>query len=153
MKTTISIRLKAAFLLTVFALNTVVGFACAMGVDMGFNSPHHAKEPKGKIHIHKDGKRHVHKVAAEKSHHAKAKGTTASKNDDCCKEKVVKLQTADKNFQYAKTSISTHVYILPRNYIEHITFKIGQPHLQEYVACHFHPPPRDIRIDIQSFQI
>lgn len=36
MKSTISIKIKAAFLLVVFALNTVVGFACSLGVDMGF---------------------------------------------------------------------------------------------------------------------
>lgn len=183
-----SIQLKAAFLLVVFSLNTLVGFACAMGVDMGFNQPHHSKEVKDRVHIHKDGKKHIHKAAAEKDHPAKgseatqhdkeakgeihlhkdhkkhehnpataknhhAKASTTSKTDDCCKEKVVKLQSADKNFQYSKTSIHTPIYIVPSSYIASVAFKTVQPHLQEYTACHFHPPPRDIRIDIQSFQI
>ena len=62
MSTSISIRLKAAFLLTVFALNTAVGFACAIGLDMSFNTTHHddkeARVPV--VHIHKDGKKHIH---------------------------------------------------------------------------------------------
>lgn len=182
------IQFKAAFLMVVFSMNTLVGFACSMGVDMGFNKPqdsqegkerihihkdgkkhdhkaaaekehhahgpeatHHGKEANGEIHMHKDGKKHVHKPATEKNHHAKR--TTGSKKDDCCKEKVVKLQTADKNFQFTKTSISAPVYIITENYLAPVTFKAVHPELQEYVACHFHPPPRDIRVDIQSFQI
>lgn len=150
MKTTISIRVKAAFLLTVFALNTVVGFACAMGVDMGFNATHHSKATANKIHIHKDGKKHVHKAGAEK-HHAKAPG--ASKKDDCCKDKVVKLQSADKNFQYSKASVNQPVFLVPKNHLSTVGLQIVQPYLKKYFARHFHPPPRDIRIAIQRFQI
>jgi hypothetical protein len=67
-----SIKLKAGFLLAVFALNTVVGFACSMGMDMGFSSKHHqddeSKDPT--VHIQQDGKRHIHDGKnTEKSHH------------------------------------------------------------------------------------
>ena len=41
MSTSIYIQLKAALLLLVFGLNTIIGFACAVGVDMGFNTSHH----------------------------------------------------------------------------------------------------------------
>jgi hypothetical protein len=173
MKSTISIKIKAAFLLVVFALNTVVGFACSLGVDMGFNSPQHDKGSKGSVHIHKDGKVHVHKSAPDKpagslhthkdgkAHEHKAapaKGhptadQSSSKKDDCCKGKVVKLQTADKNLQYTKATVSVPVFILPKAYTKTVLLKIIRPDLQPYIACHFHPPPRDIRIDIQSFQI
>lgn len=135
----------------VFSLNTLVGFACSVGLKMGYNTPHHGKEAEAKVHIHKDGKKHVHKSVALKDHHAKA--SKPSKKDDCCKEKVIKLQTEDKNFQYAKTNISTPVYIVPSNYLASVSLNIVQPNLQEYIACHFHPPPQDIRIAIQSFQI
>jgi len=151
MKTIHTIRVKAALLLTVFSLNTLVGFACAMGLDMGFNKPYHGKEPEGAVHVHKDGKKHIHKEGAKKSHHSK--GSATSKKDDCCKEKVVKLQTADKNLQYAMICINAPVFLVPGNHIEPLIFRAIQPDLQEYIACHFHPPPRDIRIDIQSFQI
>ncbi|TAJ47387.1 MAG: hypothetical protein EPO58_15935 [Chitinophagaceae bacterium] len=151
MKGNRSIQIKAAFLLMVFSLNTLVGFACSVGLKMGFNTPHHGKEAEAKVHIHKDGKKHVHKSDAVKDHHAKTANT--SKKDDCCKEKVVKLQTEDKNFQYAKTNTSAPVYIVPGNFLTSLSFKIVQPNLPEYIACQFHPPPRDIRIAIQSFQI
>ncbi|TAJ60626.1 MAG: hypothetical protein EPO58_05040 [Chitinophagaceae bacterium] len=172
-----SIQVKAAFLLTVFSLNTLVGFACSVGLRMGFNESHPGKK-EGKVHIHKDGKKHVHQPVTEKNHPGKdegkvhihkdgkkhvrkpatgndhhAKASNTSKKDDCCKEKVVKLQTADKNFQYAKININAPVYIVPSTYSASATFRIVKPYLQEYTACHFHPPPRDIRIEIQSFQI
>jgi len=164
-------------MLVVFSLNTLVGFACSVGLRMGSNAPHHGTE-EGEVHIHKDGKKHVHQTAAKQKHHSKEEGkvhihkdgkkhvhqpvaeknhhdqgSAAPKEDGCCKEKVVKLQTADKNFQFAKTSISAPVYILPGKYLVPVPFKAVHPDLQEYIACHFHPPPRDIRIDIQSFQI
>lgn len=41
MKPPRAIQYKALFLLVTFSMNTVVGFACSMGVDMGFNSHHH----------------------------------------------------------------------------------------------------------------
>ena len=39
-----TIKYKALFLLATFSLNTVVGFACSLGIDMGFNSGHHHHE-------------------------------------------------------------------------------------------------------------
>lgn len=152
MKSTRSIQLKAALLLVVFAMNTIVGFACSMGVDMGFNRSHHALEAaKGSVHIHKDGKKHLHKPVTGKHRHESKK--KASKADDCCKEKVVKLQTADKNFQYTKTGVTTPVVIIAKAYADFAVLAIARPAMEEYTACHFHPPPRDIRIAIQSFQI
>ena len=38
MNKTRSIQIKAAFLLVVFAFNIFVGFACGLGIDMGFNA-------------------------------------------------------------------------------------------------------------------
>lgn len=62
MKKNRSIQLKAAFLLIVFSLNTIVGFACSLGLDMGYNSKHHGEETatEAVVHIHKDGKKHIH---------------------------------------------------------------------------------------------
>lgn len=46
----------------VFSLNTIVGFACSLGLDMGYNSKHHEEdaETEAVVHIHKDGKKHIH---------------------------------------------------------------------------------------------
>ena len=145
------IQFKAAFLLVVFALNTMVGFACSVGLDMGFNTTHHKKEEtKASVHIHKDGKKHIHGAEGNKSnHHAKKAGTG---KDDCCKGKVITLQIADKNIDHTITVINAPVcsmhslFALPvYNQVTCIS--------QEYVACHFHPPPRNILIAIQRFQI
>ncbi len=62
MKKNKSIQFKAAFLLIVFSLNTIVGFACSLGLDMGYNSTHHGEDAatEAVVHIHKDGKKHIH---------------------------------------------------------------------------------------------
>lgn len=148
-----SIQFKAAFLLVVFSLNTVVGFACSMGVNMGFNTTHHKEEAeKAQIHTHKDGKKHEHKQeSAKKQQHSHQKAI--DKKDDCCKEKVVKLQIADKNLDYSQTVINQPVIYLPGTLYQLPVYTIVKGNVQEFIACHFHPPPRDIRIDIQSFQI
>jgi hypothetical protein len=54
-------KIIASFLLTIFSVNTVVGFACSVGIDMGFNSKHHHDEESTEavVHIHADGKKHI----------------------------------------------------------------------------------------------
>src|SRR5689334_8615019 len=90
MKSGLKNSIRAALLLVVFSLNTVIGFACSIGIDMGFNSTHHSSEnhssnrgskhqgsshqEQASIHIHKDGKRHVH--AGKKSSHDHSKAHT-----------------------------------------------------------------------------
>ena len=58
MKRSPSIQLKAAFLLIVFSLNTVVGFACSVGLEMGFNSSHHQEEKAAITHKHDNSHQH-----------------------------------------------------------------------------------------------
>ena len=48
MRPTKSIQLKAAFLLLVFAFNTVLAFACSLGLKMGYNNRHPGTLPKRK---------------------------------------------------------------------------------------------------------
>lgn len=157
MKKPRSTQLKAAFLLVIFALNMIVGFACSLGLDMGFNSQHHnTKAGTSSVHIHKDGKKHIHNSSSghsQKHGHSHKKDATASKKDDCCKDKVVKLQSADKSFQYSKTTVDVNTYIIPNNNTRIVAFNTADPRLRIYMARHFHPPPCDIRIAIQSFQI
>lgn len=175
MKRNISIQLKASFLLIVFALNTIVGFACAMGADMGFNSAHHHddKEKKVSIHIHANGKKHEHHNKksnsvltdidaatkkghhhdeAEKSHHNK-KGR--SEKDDCCNDKVIKITQTDK--AVAHPNILAH----PVFFTVFIScyYKIDVSYPSQVAICNkyfvrgHHPPIPDVRIAIQSFQI
>ena len=150
MVTTRSIQFKAAFLLVVFALNTIVGFACSMGVDMGFNTSHHGPNLKGTVHIHKDGKKHLHKAGKDKHHHDNTQA--ASKKDDCCNNKVIKLQTSDKSFQYTHTVIKAPEFTI-NSFFQLLVFNTLKGVRQKEVDYYFHPPPRDIRIAIQSFLI
>ena len=56
-----SIKIKATLLITVFSLNSVFGFACSMGLDMGYNKSHHTEEAiEVSVHAHGDGKKHLH---------------------------------------------------------------------------------------------
>lgn len=107
MKRKTSIQLKAAFLLMVFALNTVVGFACAVGVDLGFNSKHHQEDEatEAVVHVHKEGKKHVHQEKKEKHSHDKSYSYDEANNehkgsgdkDNCCNDKVNSFQQLDKS--------------------------------------------------------
>lgn len=149
----------------VFALNTLVGFACSVGVDMGFNSKHHHEEEvtEAVVHTHKDGKQHVHHQqkdndSHDQSHHhnlANNHKKSGDDKDDCCNGKVRSFQQLDKAvpnfisfvhpvFFTAFISSYYNINILARPDI----IKNIKPFVRSY-----HPPIPDIRIAIQSFQI
>ena len=154
MKRNISIQLKAALLLIVFSMNTAIGFACAVGVDMGFNSKHHDdddEEVTEAIHIHTGGARHLHHDESDKHYHDTKED---SENDGCCNHDVVKFQDLDKtlakNINY---TIPVPVFVAVLN-----SFSATTPLNYSYIPSkklilHFFHPPPDIRILIQSFQI
>ena len=80
MKRNISIQLKAAFLLIVFSMNMIIGFACAIGIDMWFNTSHHEET---EIMAH-EGSHHHHDEADK--HHKSKDG-----KDNCCNDHVIKF--------------------------------------------------------------
>ncbi|MEO6251977.1 MAG: hypothetical protein ABIO79_01620 [Ferruginibacter sp.] len=149
MKSNISIQLKAAFLLVVFALNTVVGFACAVGVDMSFNTSHHEDEETAiAVHVHAGGKKHHHEEAEHKQ-------TDNNKKDHCCNDKVLQLlQTAKAIPQSAKLiSPVFSTAFVPVYYTINISYPSRVSTFKKYYVRGHHPPIPDIRIAIQSFQI
>ena len=164
MKRNTSIQLKAAFLLVIFGLNTIVGFACSVGVDMGFNSKHHHDEEatEAVVHIHNDGKRHVHNEKKEnhnhdKSHHSdELSGNHKSGEEgNCCNDKV-------RNFEQLDKSVPQVINVIhPVFFTAFLSsfYSISLLHPSDVVidVRHFvrsyHPPISDIRIAIQSFQI
>ena len=145
------IQLKAALLLIVFSMNTVIGFACAIGIDMGYNNSHHeAEATEVAVHVHADGKKHHHDKKPVANHHDKK---DASKKDDCCTNEIMKFQQSDKNMT-AKTGINMPVFVaILTTFFGIDNFKSVQSSSPKYIASYFHPPPPDIRIAIQSFQI
>lgn len=174
MNRNLSIKLKALFLLVVFATNTAVGFACAVGMDMGFNSSHHTEteEPK-EVHIHDDGKKHVHeKEPTEVTAHVHEDGDKHQHNsqpekqtpvdgsnifakDDggCCTNEVQEFQNLAKNVT-VNTGISVPVFVAILSTFFDIDFsKASKDFPTKYKARFYYPPPPDIRIAIQRFQI
>jgi hypothetical protein len=148
LKRNTTIQIKALFLLTVFALNTVVGFACGMGVDMGFNTKHHHDdEPKASVHVHKDGKVH--------EHHNKAGKDSHNKKDNCCNDQVLKFQSLDKALtQNTKSSAVAPDGCLRISVVYGLEiYKASSEPTLKYIIPLSHPPPPDIRVLIQSFQI
>jgi hypothetical protein len=162
-------KLKALALLIVFSLNTVVGFACSVGLDMGFNNGHHHKEASKNNHHHEaelkslhqhshtDSKGHHHEQLVADHHCLKtSRHTPKNEKDNCCKDEVIKFAKADKQ---TTRSIEPHVpafilAVIVPSYpsFEIIASGIHKPNKWYFVQCH-HPPIDDIRIAIQSFQI
>lgn len=174
MNRNLSIKLKALFLLVVFASNTAVGFACAVGVDMGFNSPHHSEtEEAVKVHVHDDGKKHVHeKEPSEVNTHVHEdgmkhqhegepekqitiEGSNLLTKDDggCCTNEVQAFQNLDKNVS-VNTGINVPVFVAILSIYLDIDFSTALKDFPvNYKARFYYPPPPDIRIAIQRFQI
>lgn len=145
-----SSQFKAAFLIIVFSLNSIIGFACAAGLDMGFNARHHHDDDVIETtHFHANSKKHIHPEAPEKDHRK-----TTDDNDNCCHDKVIKIAQLDKAVPQIfniVVPISLNSLISFYN-IDVLFFSHVSPNIKYFVRSH-HPPIPDIRIAIQSFQI
>ena len=149
-----SIQLKAAFLLIIFGLNTVVSIACAMDINMGFNSFDHHELENLSTHDHTEGvklEHHKHGIKPEKddSHHSK------KEKKGCCNNDVQKFQSLDKALnQNVKTVLFAPNLVVTYNYYSGVeNYKLLKSFLQKFKDRFFYPPPIDIRIAIRSFQI
>ena len=158
-----SINIKAALLLLVFSLNTIMGFACAIGLDMGYNPKHHQDEAEveaASLHVHADGKKHDHheqKESHDETHPHDAVNNPESEgndSDNCCKEQVTKIAQLDK-------AIPHSLSIDPIFFTAYIStfYKIdvlGSSQVTKstrYFVRSYHPPIPDILLAIQRFQI
>ncbi len=150
-------QLKAAFLLIVFSLNTLIGFACAIGIDMGYNSKHHHDDDEATetaVHVHADGKNHINQHEVDNHHHKADAHKSSEGKDNCCDDQVTKFSQLDKSvpqslaenpfFYTAFVSSFYNIGILVTSQITKST--------KYFVRCH-HPPIPDILIAIQRFQI
>lgn len=147
-----SIRVKAAFMLTIFALNMAIGFACAIGVKMGFNETHH--------HVEEASIDQNHSRPADLSHHHNDQTPghhhSGKEKGNCCTDEVAKLAQADKAFpQSAQIAINPLFFAaFVSSYYQIALLPLGEPYVSSrYFLRSYHPPIPDIRIAIQSFQI
>ncbi len=144
-----SIQYKAAFLLVAFSLNTLIGFACAVGLDMGFNSQHHDSAVSISESYHHD-RSHHHDEADIDHHH-----TSGNDKDNCCNNGVMKFQSVDKNVAASFSSINPIFFtsfVASFYNVDILSFNNRISAIKYFVRSH-HPPIPDIRIAIQSFQI
>lgn len=150
MNKTTSIKYKAAFLLIVFALNTVVGFACAMGADMGFNSKHHHDEDEvASASVHHDHDSNSH-------HHEEAAADKSKDDDNCCHNSVVQLSAQDKLLANVVTiSLESPVTLvfLHSFYISFLATSDKIINQENGTVRWQFPASPDIRVSIQSFLI
>jgi hypothetical protein len=143
-----TIKLKAAFLLTAFALNTIVGFACAVGINMGFNSHHHEEATEAQESSGHHDKSHHH---GEADHHK-----SKESKDNCCNDKVVKFEQVDKtvppssNIVINTELVTAFIFSLYNSDGWYTSQYIPNT---KYFVRNYHPPIPDIRIAIRSFQI
>ena len=157
-------KVKAIFLLSVFSLNTVVGFACSVGLDMGFNSIAHYDEEitEAVVHIHADGKKHIHyekknSPDQKKSHHqAQENNHHKSKEgkNNCCSDQVLKFEQLDKSVPHSLNIIHP-IFLISffDAFFNVVLYSSGTvKDIKQFVRS-YHPPISSIRIAIQSFQI
>ncbi len=157
MKGNISIQLKAAFLLIVFSLNTVIGFACAIGVDMGYNSKHHHDDDEATeaaVHVHADGKKHNHHNEAGNHQHKADAHKSSNGKDNCCDDQVTKFSQLDKAVPQPSVvnPILFTAFISSFYSIDILAASQVTKSTKYFVRGH-HPPIPDILIAIQRFQI
>lgn len=153
MKKNKTIQFKAALLLLVFSLNTLLGFACSLGLKMGYNEHHHdAKVPAPSSHTAHHEHDSNQKHHEDKKHHHP---DSESSDDDCCSNGVTSFNLINK-------TVPNQVELVHPIFFTAFTatwFNRSVPSyinivkdIRPFVRTH-HPPIPDIRIAIQSFQI
>ncbi|MEP6951605.1 MAG: hypothetical protein ABI863_20100 [Ginsengibacter sp.] len=152
MKNGLHIQLKAAFLMIVFSLNTIIGFACAVGIDMGFNATHHHDEEGIEVlHVNANGEKHIHHDEATSHHHKSKDG-----KDNCCNDKVIQFSQLDKSIPQSQNPAINPAFFtsfISSFYDAGVIFTSLQFRSIKYFVRGHHPPIPDIRVAIKSFQI
>jgi hypothetical protein len=155
LKTNPTIQFKAAFLVIVFSLNTIIGFSCAVGMDMGFNSKHHQEKEalETTTHTHADLKSH-HAVTANLEKNCDDHNSNGKK-DNCCNDEVLKFSKLDKSVPGTLRIDGPRfftAFVFSFYNVDCSFFPVNNVGPRPFTPSH-HPPIPDIRIAIQSFQI
>lgn len=138
----------------VFAINTVVTFACSLGIGMGFNKQYHNENEKQIVAKHF----HYHLTHQHQEHNPGSVALNHKKNDSgnggCCNDKAIQFQQVDKSFRNTgNIIIKAPVFGVFMSALFGMQMKDASRVLLQAVIIPQHYPPPDIRIMIQSFQI
>jgi hypothetical protein len=108
-------KIRAIILLTVFSLNTVAGFACSIGMNMGYNAHHH--EAHCQAHLQKDHRHSMgHIPIPIPMIQAKAP------DEDCCSGQVNSFARLDKAVTYNNLLLKAP-FVLSANHTEFFVTK------------------------------
>ncbi|AEW00576.1 hypothetical protein A4D02_24930 [Niastella koreensis] len=146
-------RIIALILLMVFSLNTIVGFACSIGIDMGYNNKHHAHATHAE-----NGPALSH--SAHHSHHQHEHLSASNINipkEDCCAGEVTGFATLDKSIADNNVIIKAPlIFIVAFHNLFHISknnFSVTKSTRFQFVRRSCFLNNTDIIIAIQSFLI
>ena len=145
---------KALFLLIVFLLNTVVGFACALHLSSNFDSSEVEAHKHG-THTHSNDDDHsVDKATSSLLKFTSLQNLTA-KEQACCKDDVNAFNSLTKNISSAgNTTLKIPVYfILPQFFSPYVQVVYARSKTKIYSKYRKPPSPVDIRVSISSFLI
>ena len=148
------IKFTAVFLLIVFSLNTVVGFACSAGVDMGFNSKHHHHDDDD-IVLGTQTDPNDHHEMEEHHHHHELTRDQKGDDDNCCDKGVAEFSQSDKMLSHLfalETQTQTVFNTSVSYYLSELEITASKPTSIRVIRSFFFTLP-DIRVSIQSFQI
>ena len=155
MNKTLAIQLKAAFLLFIFSLNMFVGFACSIGFNTSENVlQHHSEATEKNAHAQS----HEHSNTDKGHHHNKVKPhnhkTDHKDKKGCCNDEVQKVQQLDKNINSNAKIIAFDVIAdLPQAYYRYYSVILSKTNPAKLRERFFYPPPPNILLNIQRFQI
>ena len=153
MKNSSTIKIKALSLFTVFSLNMLLGFACSLGINMGYNRDHHhlnSVSEKSSNNLVTDC--HIAFSGDDNSN----EGSDSSNDKDCCSNGVVKFFKLDKNISTTNVDLCSPLLLMVNQLtyqmelLQHL--KNNEPAIHYFVQSD-HPPLPDIRTAIQSFLI
>ncbi len=131
----------------VFSLYTLLGFACSLGINLGYNKHHHPAARNKTPQEH-----HNHQKVAAKHQHSKQK--SGNSTDDCCSHTVTFFNLITKTVPQT-VIVSNPVFVtssVPSFFTVTLLRKGGIKSTRNF-SQNYHPPIADIRIAIQSFLI
>ena len=93
-------QVRALVLLFVFSANIMAGFACSIGLDLGYNRDHHTRE----MNL-------SHRAHADKCHgSASGENPIPKPTHDCCSGDVTKLMLLDKSVAHCDWNAAVPVF-------------------------------------------
>lgn len=146
MKTNRYKQVIALLLLVVFSVNTLLGFACSLGINMGYNKHHHRQEVAAVVN-------HCHTNKQQQSHnHA---GNVPVSKDDCCSHGVTSFNLVDKIPADGYKIVQPAPAVTIATVFCNMRFLLNNDEAKDttYSIQDHHPPIPDIRVAIQSFQV